>query len=141
MIIRDAQTADAAALVRLLADLDYPASVECIAQQIIRMEGNPDSVLWVSVIDEQVCGFISLHFIPQLPLAGDFCRISYLCVSDQHRGAGIGQRLLDEAECLASERGCDRMEVHSHSRRVRAHQFYARAEYEESPKYLIKRLR
>jgi len=141
MLIRDAQAGDAEAIVALLADLDYPAGVEFIESQISRMRGNPDSVLWVSEINRQVCGFISLHFIPQLPLEGDFCRISYLCVSGEHRGAGIGQRLLERAESLAAERGCDRMEVHSHSRRVRAHQFYARADYEESPKYLIKRLR
>jgi len=48
--------------------------------------------------------------------------------------------LLDEAERLAADRGCDRMEVHSHTRRVRAHTFYARAQYEESPKYLLKKL-
>jgi hypothetical protein len=47
-----------------------------------------------------------------------------------------------EAYCeqLARERGCDRMEVHCHSRRVRAHAFYGRQGYEESPKYLIKKL-
>ncbi len=140
MLIRDASPADAPLIVSLLADLDYPTEANFISQQIMRMQGNPDSRLWVAVIDERVCGFISLHFIAQLPLAGDFCRISYLCVNGEHRGAGIGQRLLDEAERLARDRGCDRMEVHSHTRRVRAHQFYARAEYVESPKYLIKSL-
>lgn len=141
MLIRDAQQDDAPMLVELLASLDYPTHAGFIESQISRMQANSDSMLWVSVIDQQVCGFISLHFIPQLPLEGDFCRISYLCVSGEHRGAGIGQQLLDQAEQLAREKGCDRMEVHSHSRRVRAHQFYARADYQESPKYLIKRLR
>ena len=31
-------------------------------------------------------------------------------VSDHARGSGIGQKLLDEAERLAADRGCDRME-------------------------------
>ncbi len=140
MLIRDAQLEDAAALVLLFADLDYPATVSHIGSQITRMKANPDSRLLVAEQQGEVLGFISLHFIPQLPLAGDFCRISYLCVSSNSRGGGIGQLLVDEAERLAISRGCDRMEVHSHSRRVRAHQFYARAGYEESPKYLIKSL-
>jgi GNAT superfamily N-acetyltransferase len=41
---------------------------------------------------------------------------------------------------LAKERGCDRIEVHCHSRRTDAHRFYSRQGYEESPKYLMKRL-
>ena len=141
MLIRDAVIADAPILVQLLAQLDYTASEDFIGQQIVRMQANADSRLWVAVIDGGVCGFISLHFIAQLPLAGDFCRISYLCVGDGQRGAGVGQQLLDAAERLAAERGCDRMEVHSHSRRLRAHQFYARAGYQESPKYFIKHCR
>ncbi|NMP26256.1 GNAT family N-acetyltransferase [Rahnella sp. SAP-1] len=141
MLIRDAVAADAPILVQLLAQLDYPASEDFIRQQIARMQANADSRLLVAVIDDSVCGFISLHFIAQLPLAGDFCRVSYLCVSDGQRGAGVGQQLLDAAERLAAGRGCDRMEVHSHSRRLRAHQFYARAGYQESPKYFIKHCR
>ncbi|MFM2483785.1 hypothetical protein [Celerinatantimonas yamalensis] len=38
----------------------------------------------------QVNVVISVHFIPQLALAGDFARISYFCVADTARGRGIG---------------------------------------------------
>lgn len=140
MLIRDAVVGDAAMVSQLLADLDYPASEAEVAQRIVSMAGNPDSRLLVAEEQGEALGFISLHFIPQIALAGEFCRISYLCVSSNSRGGGIGQRLVDEAERLSLARGCDRMEVHSHTRRVRAHQFYDRAGYEDSPKYLIKRL-
>lgn len=140
MLIREALAADAAAVTQLLAELDYPNDSFAVAERIVSMASNPDSRLLVAEEWGDVVGFISLHFIPQIALAGEFCRISYLCVSGESRGGGIGQKLVDEAERLSIARGCDRMEVHSHSRRVRAHQFYARAEYEESPKYLIKKL-
>ncbi len=139
MLIREGVVSDAQILAQLLGDLDYPNTPEAIAERVVKMATNPDSCLLVAEADGKVVGFISLHYIPQIALAGEFCRISYLCVSDQCRGSGIGQKLLDEAERLAAERGCDRMEVHSHTRRVRAHQFYARAQYEESPKYLLKK--
>lgn len=139
MLIRDAVASDAAVITQLLGDLDYPNEPHAIAERIVSMAKNPDSRLLVAEEGNTVVGFISVHFIPQIALAGEFCRISYLCVSGDSRGGGIGQRLVDEAEHLSVARGCDRMEVHSHSRRVRAHQFYARAEYEESPKYLIKK--
>src|SRR5471030_346946 len=140
MLIRDAVAGDAAMVSQLLADLDYPASEAEVAQRIVSMATNPDSHLLVAEEQGQALGFISLHFIPQIALAGEFCRISYLCVSSHSRGGGIGQQLVNEAERLSLARGCDRMEVHSHTRRVRAHQFYERAGYEDSPKYLIKKL-
>ncbi|ADW74815.1 GNAT family N-acetyltransferase [Rahnella aceris] len=140
MLIREGTVQDAPVLAQLLGDLDYPNRSEAIAERVAKMAENPDSRLLVAETEGQAVGFISLHFIPQIALAGEFCRISYLCVSDHARGSGIGQKLLDEAERLAADRGCDRMEVHSHTRRVRAHTFYARAQYEESPKYLLKKL-
>lgn len=140
MLIREGTVTDAHILAQLLGDLDYPNTPEAIAERVAKMAANPDSRLLVAEVEGKAVGFISLHFIAQIALAGEFCRISYLCVSDQCRGGGIGQKLLDEAEKLAATRGCDRMEVHSHTRRVRAHQFYARAQYEESPKYLLKKL-
>ena len=140
MLIREGDVTDAQIVAQLLEDLDYPNTPEAVAERIANMAGNPDSRLLVAEQAGKAVGFISLHFIPQIALAGEFCRVSYLCVSDHVRGGGIGQKLLDEAERLAAERGCDRMEIHSHTRRVRAHQFYARARYEESPKYLLKKL-
>lgn len=140
MLIREGTVQDAPVLAQLLGDLDYPNRSEAIAERVAKMAVNPDSRLLVAETEGQAVGFISLHFIPQIALAGEFCRISYLCVNDHARGSGIGQKLLDEAERLAADRGCDRMEVHSHTRRVRAHTFYARAQYEESPKYLLKKL-
>lgn len=85
-------------------------------------------------------GVLSLHFLPQLALAGDIGRISYFCVDDRARGAGVGRRLLAEGEALAHRRGCDRLEVHCHSRRERAHAFYLREGFVEAPKYFAKLL-
>lgn len=129
--------ADADVLVDLLAQLGYSAQ-GYIKEKIATLLRHPDAALLVAEQDQQVLGFISLHFIPQIALEGDFCRISYFCVDDKQTSQGVGKLLIEHAEQMASEHGCDRMEVHSGSRRLRAHQFYTRQEYEESPKYFIK---
>ena len=88
-----------------------------------------------------ILGLLSLHIIPQIALAGDFARISYFAVETSTRSNGIGRRMEEYATQLAREKGCELIEVHCHSRRARAHEFYARQGYNESPKYLIKRLK
>jgi GNAT superfamily N-acetyltransferase len=140
MLIREAVVEDAIAIAYLLAQLDYPGTDEFIATKICQQLSHPDALLLVAEKDAQLLGFISLHFIPQLALVGDFCRVSYLCVSENARGLGLGTKLLERGEVVAKMRGCDRMEVHCHSRRKLAHAFYFRQGYEESPKYLRKML-
>jgi GNAT superfamily N-acetyltransferase len=139
--IRPAIPADAPALSVLLAQLGYPDTEKFIDKKLAAMLQHADEALLVAEREGQVLGMISLHFIPQIALEGDFCRISYLCVDDTQTSLGIGKLLEEQAEELARTRGCDRIEVHCHGRRVRAHQFYGRQGYEESPKYLMKSLR
>jgi GNAT superfamily N-acetyltransferase len=138
IVIRPATVEDRAAIVTLLDELGYPVDLEFLAYSIQRQIDHNDAVLLVAEVEQAVVGVISLHFIPQLALPGDFCRISYLCVSPEARGQGIGTALESRIYELAQERGCDRVEVHSHSRRLQAHRFYARQGYTESPKYLVK---
>lgn len=140
MRIRDAEIKDAAAIAALLGELGYPGTEDFCADKIARIAAHPDARLLVAQAgDGGVLGFIGLHFIVQLALPGDFCRITYFCVSEAARGLGVGRELEETAARLARERGCDRIEVHCHERRVDAHRFYYRQGYEESPKYLMKR--
>lgn len=138
--LRPATTADTASLVELLRQLGYPDTERFIAERLPQLAAHPEGLVQVAEADGVVLGFISLHIIPQLALAGDFCRVSYLCVADRARGSGIGAQLLAFAEAQARARGCDRIELHSHERRVDAHRFYAREGYAEVPKYLVKPL-
>ncbi|WP_431217581.1 GNAT family N-acetyltransferase [Puia sp. P3] len=57
-------------------------------------------------------GFLSLHFIPQIALPGDFARISYFAVDSSTRGNGIGRQMEEYATQLAREKGCELIEVH-----------------------------
>jgi len=139
--IREAKIGDGEAIASLLTVLGYPGTEGVIERKIEQLLKHPDARLLVAVEGNEILGFISLHFIPQLALPGDFCRISYFCVNEASRGRGVGAGLEEAAVELARERGCDRIEVHCHARRELAHRFYHRQGYSESSKYLLKLLK
>ncbi|WP_312515041.1 GNAT family N-acetyltransferase [Stutzerimonas nitrititolerans] len=139
--IKAPSLADAPAISALLDALGYPGTEAFIKRRIAQLLAHPDASLLVAMDDGEVVGVISLHFIPQLALSGDICRISYLCVSTQARSQGVGAQLEERAVSLARQRGCDRIELHCHERRTDAHRFYYRQHYVESPKYLYKSLK
>lgn len=143
MPIRPAALSDAPAICRLLTQLEYPGTEDFLEVRLAGMLRDQAETLlvWEEPSNPpQILAILSLHFIPQLALRGDFARISYFVVDDAARSLGIGRQLEEEATRLARERGCTLIEVHCHSRRTRAHGFYAKQGYIESPKYLVKRL-
>ncbi|HEY4290407.1 MAG TPA: GNAT family N-acetyltransferase [Puia sp.] len=139
-MIRRALHTDWPAIVRLLDQLDYPDTAQFMEARLARLLDDKAETLLIWEEDTKILAFLSLHFIPQIALSGDFARISYFSVDDTARSKGIGQQLEEHATQLARERGCELIEVHCHTRRTRAHAFYFRQGYEESPKYLVKRL-
>jgi GNAT superfamily N-acetyltransferase len=155
MSIRSATLGDWEGISRLLTQLEYPGTAGFIRSRLERLLNDPAETLLVwaeppappeppapaePAAPSAILGFLSLHFIPQIALRGDFARISYFAVDDTTRSHGIGRRLEETATRLARERGCVLMEVHCHIRRTRAHEFYGRQGWIESPKYLIKKL-
>jgi GNAT superfamily N-acetyltransferase len=159
MSIRSATLRDWEGISRLLTQLEYPGTAGFIRSKLERLLNDPAETLlvWaeppapfepppapperpVPPEPATILGFLSLHFIPQIALPGDFARISYFAVDNGARSHGIGRQMEETATRLATERGCVLMEVHCHSRRTRAHEFYARQGWTDSPKYLIKKL-
>jgi GNAT superfamily N-acetyltransferase len=152
MSIRNAALGDWEGISRLLTQLEYPGTATFIRSKLERMLNDPAETLLVwagqpppieqaaPAKPSAILGLLSLHFIPQIALQGDFARISYFAVDNEARSLGIGRQLEERATRLARERGCALMEVHCHTRRTRAHDFYARQGWIESPKYLIKKL-
>jgi len=140
MGIRHATINDQDIIAALLAQLDYHNTANFLAEKINRLIKDPDSVLLIYETQDGPAAFISLQFITQLGLEGDFARISYFSVDASARGRSIGKEMESYCEQLARQRHCDRMEVHCHERRTGAHRFYLRQGFEESPKYFMKRL-
>ena len=141
MKIRTMEDRDATVVADLLHQMGYPDTLDFLPAKIAKMNQNQQEKLLVVVDQEEVVGFISLHLIPQLAVRGDFMRISYFAVDEKVRSKGIGKMVEDYVSALARQMGCDRIELHSHSRRTKAHDFYFRQGYEEVPKYLVKYLK
>ncbi|MEZ2335679.1 GNAT family N-acetyltransferase [Mucilaginibacter sp. RCC_168] len=140
MAIRKATLADHTAISKLLQQLGYPGAESYLLRNLEVMLSQPLSTVLVYELNGDVAGFIAFDFIPQLTTRGDYARISCFAVDEGARNKGIGNALEEHFTQLATERKCDRIEVHCHSRRVDAHRFYERQGYVESPKYFIKML-
>lgn len=139
--IRLATIDDIESIQTLLAQLGYPDTQSFLPQKLSIILEHSDAVSLVYEINKTVVAFLSLHFIPQIALKGDFARISYFVVEEGLRGEFIGQELEAYCHSEAKNRHCDRIEVHCHTRRKDAHRFYERQGYSESPKYFIKSLK
>lgn len=140
MNIRSAKSEDTQAICDLLKQMGYPQPLALIQEKFEILHNDSDSKILVAEEEDKICGFLSLYFIPQIALQGDFAKICYLCVDENMRSKGVGHLLVQEAERLARQRGCDRMELHSGMQRPLAHQFYLREGYIEAPKYFRKAL-
>jgi len=140
MKIRKARPADGEKISDLLNQLGYPGTGCFIVDKIVELASYPDAELVVAEEGDSVVGVMSIHFIPQLALAGAFARISYFCVDESCRGRGTGRELEEYCEREAVKRGCDRVEVHCNKSREQAIEFYHRHGYRESPEYLVKTL-
>ena len=140
MGIRKAKVEDWKQISLLLNQLDYPYTEPFIKEKVEILLRDPNEVFLVFEEDQSVIALISVHFIPQLAVKGDFARISYFAVDKNIRSKGLGRKIEEYCTDLAIKRNCDRIEVHCHSRRKDAHRFYMRQGFTESPKYFIKML-
>lgn len=138
--IRTAKWEDTQAICDLLKQMGYPQPLALIQEKFEILHSDPKAVILVAEEEDKVCGFLSLYFIPQIALKGDFAKVCYLCVDENIRSKGVGHLLLQQAEQLARQGGCDRMELHSGEQRTLAHQFYLREGYIDAPKYFRKKL-
>ena len=135
----DVVPSDIPAFPALLAQLGYPADEEVIPARIQKISWGGGRVI-VARKGERVAGFVALAFLPQIHHDDPLCRITALVVDEAARGAGIGRRLVAEAERIARHHGCQRMEVTSADHRKVAHDFYAGLGYAEKRKRFFKTL-
>jgi GNAT superfamily N-acetyltransferase len=141
MPVRNAQPKDAAAIERLLTQLGHPVTSDLLEKRLHEMSHMPSETLIVYEDENgNVSGFMSIHIMPRIALAGDFMQIVYFAVDETARSKGIGRQMEAYAEGLARKKNCAAIFLHCNADRKDAHRFYERQGYLESPKYFIKRL-
>ena len=130
-LIRAASLEDAPAIALLLGELGYPADAETVVQRLRMLEEAGDEVI-VAVSGGVTVAVVSIHVTPVLHGPAPVGRLTAVVVSERVRGRGVGRAIVEAAERMLSDRGCEFIELTSNRRRTDAHAFYERLGYEAS---------
>jgi len=137
MSVRTAGAADAGEIAGLLAELGYETAPADVEQ---RLGGLERSAALVAELDGHTAGVLTLSMVPVLHEPGDWCRITMLVVAERARRRGLARALVGEAERIARDHGCVRIEVTSAMHRSGAHAFYREAGYGQVSEHFLKPL-
>jgi len=134
-VIRRATRADVPSIVGLLFDDDIgarresPSSGAVLAPEYRHafdsIDGNPNELLLVASIRDEIVGTLQLTFLHHLSHRGAIrAQIEAVRVASSRRGAGIGHQLVQWALARARERGAKFAQLSTDKTRVDAHRFY-----------------
>jgi GNAT superfamily N-acetyltransferase len=142
--IRPATASDAGAIAHILRELGWfvhineePSTVtetrigrhlgHCLAD-------DSHAVLVAENRNRDVIGYVAVHWLPYLMLAGPEGYVSELFVCERDRGHGVGRQLLETVRKLAKQRGCVRlMLVNGRHRPSYDKGFYQKCGWRERP--------
>jgi len=140
LLVRPAAAQDAAGVATLLGTLGYPCDRDEAAARLRAIDDEPGQQVLVADRHGCLVGLLALDVRYYLPLGGLTCRITALVVAEAEQRAGIGRRLLREAEQRARQAGAARIELTSGAQREQAHAFYRACGYDEGALRFLKRL-
>jgi GNAT superfamily N-acetyltransferase len=135
VIFRTATRNDVPAIVTLLADDAIGAGREgdtdAYWAAFDAIDADPRNHLIVADVDGEVAGTAQLTFIPGLSRMGtERAQIEAVRVGSDHRGRGLGRRMIEWAIDEARRRGCGLVQLTSDKRREDAIRFYASLGFE-----------
>ena len=142
MRLRKATAQDAEQLTSLLKDIGWfealtndsvESSMERVRSQLERCLADGSHSVFVAESDQgDVTGYISVHWLPYLFMAGPEGYVSELFVCGSARGDGIGRQLLELVYDEARKRGCKRLSlINLRIRESYQRQFYTKAGWRE----------
>jgi GNAT superfamily N-acetyltransferase len=143
-MIRLANGGDAIAIHHLLDQLGYFSELNTIKDLLSNNHAEDDaefrSAIYVYKKGEETAGLISLIRFDYFPTGQTYMRVTALCVDEQHRGVGLGEKLLSFAENLATGCGDAAIEVTCSLKRERTHRFYLKNGYTQHSYKFIRQL-
>jgi GNAT superfamily N-acetyltransferase len=140
IVIRNARSDDAEALIVLLTELGYPQDSSFVISKLREFSERGSAKAFVAEESGDVLGFLSFDSHTAFHQKGRIGTITAMCVLESARGRGIGRQLIEHTEHVAKEAGCVRIAVASGVQRLETHQFYLNLGYEEKTKRFIKEL-
>jgi GNAT superfamily N-acetyltransferase len=144
-LIRFARPDDWPDVVGLLLELGRGVAAGTADDPIHRMQfaGRLRQISSVTLIAERsgsVLGVLDMEYHQRLGDHRPQAHVNDVVVTEQARGEGIGQALLDRAEELARKRGCFRMALVTAGWREDAHAFYLRRGWSDFGTWFVKPL-
>ena len=136
--IRDAVQGDLPRILELYRQLDLagrgmpPDQWRTMLPAFQEVQADPQQRLLVLEEDGRVTGTLVLIIVPNLSHGGrPWAEVENVVVDESVRGSGHGRLLMEQAEALAQEAGCYKLQLMSHwDRKDEAHVFYERLGYE-----------
>lgn len=125
--VREATPSDVQTLCALVGDMEHETfDLDAFAERFASQAAGGRHTCLACERDGEVLGMLNLRIEDQLHHARPAAEIMELVVAGGHRGEGLGAVLLERAQRLAVERGCEVLEVTSKTERTAAHRFYER---------------
>ncbi|WP_317106755.1 GNAT family N-acetyltransferase [Chroococcidiopsis sp. SAG 2025] len=135
--IRLANMEDVEAIAILSHQLGYSVSTIAIEQRLDQILSDSNHIIYVATgLDDRAIAWIHAYTYHSL-LTNFHAEIGGLVVTESDRGAGIGRKLLDQAESWAKTRGCQSLLVRSNIVRSAAHRFYQKCGYNQVKTSLV----
>ena len=130
IIIRQAETQDAAPFSVLSAELGYPATEQELTDRLTLLIPKEDHLVLAAELNGKVLGW--LHAFAAFRVESQpFVEIGGLVVSQSDRGHGIGRKLVHEASKWAHMKGVLKIRVRSNVVRKETHDFYIHIGFEQ----------
>ena len=131
MAIRRARVEDAGRLAELATQLSYPSTPEQIVARLAPLLGEKEHAVFVAEDGSQgVIGWGHVYIHRGVEMDGR-AELAGLVVDEAHRGAGVGQALMQAVESWARGLGSPSIGLRSNIIRERAHAFYLRLGYRQ----------
>ena len=140
LIIRRATAGDAADIARLIDELGYAVTDAEVEARLEAISQARQSIL-VAELSGAVVGCLSTSTMTVLHRPAPVGRISMMVIDQTLRGRGIGPHIVEAAERLLADKGCQLVEITSNLRRVDAHRFWERLGYERTSARFAKQVR
>ncbi len=141
MTFREATADDLPQIVRLLADDPLGATRETPGEEIpeayfsafAAIDKDPNNTVVVAEVAGRVAGTLQLTFIPGLTYTGgERAQIEGVRIAAEHRGAGLGQIMINWAIDRARARGCRVVQLTTDRQRPDAIRFYQKIGFRPS---------
>ncbi len=97
--------------------------------------------IFVAELEDEIVGFIGVHFGLAFEISGKVMRIIALAVKEKNQNSGIGTMLVGKAEECAKENGASVIGVNSGLQRLTAHSFYEKQGFLKTGYSFIKTLK